>query len=108
MIFFILTVALILRLINLDQSLWLDEAINVLAAKNLPFWHYVTGYSIGDFHPPGYFVILWVWGHIFGFSEISVRMPSVLMGVGTVFITFLLAKDLFSKKIALIAAFLLA
>ncbi len=108
MIFFVLALGLGLRLILLNQSLWLDEAINVLSAKNLPFWQFVTGYPLGDFHPPGYFVLLWVWSHIFGFSEISVRMPSVVLGVATIWITYLLGKDLFNKKNGIVAALLLA
>lgn len=108
MIWLILILATALRLIKLDQSLWLDESINVLAARDLGLWQLITSYSIGDFHPPLYFAILWSWGHIFGFSEISVRMPSVILGVGTVFITYLLGKELFSKKAGLIAALLLS
>lgn len=108
MIYLILLLALGLRLVIINQSLWLDEAINVLAAKNLGFWHFVWGYPIGDFHPPGYFALLWVWSHIFGFSELSVRLPSVFFGVATVWLTYLIGKELFSKKTGLLAALLLA
>lgn len=107
MIGIILTLALILRLINLNQSLWWDEAINVVYAKSSSFWHFVTAYPIGDFHPPGYFAILWLWGNTFGFSEISVRLPSVIFAVLTVFLTFLIGKELFSKKTGLLAALFL-
>lgn len=108
MIILIIFLGFIARMINLNQSLWLDEAINVLAARNLPFWQFVTGYPIGDFHPPGYFAILWLWGRIFGFSEISVRFPSVIFGVLTIYLTYLIGKNLFSKRVGLIAAILLA
>lgn len=107
MIYWILLVALILRLITLNQSLWLDEAINVLAAKNLGFWQYVTGYPLGDFHPPGYFALLWIWTRAFGFSEIAVRLPSVILGVGTVGLTYLSGKELFSKRVGLLAGLLI-
>ncbi|MDO8638924.1 MAG: glycosyltransferase family 39 protein, partial [Candidatus Daviesbacteria bacterium] len=108
MIWIITGIALILRLICLNQSLWLDEAINVLSAKNLDLISFVTKYPIGDYHPPGYFFLLWVWSHTFGFSEISVRLPSVFFGVGTVILTYLIGKSLFNKKIGIIASFLLA
>lgn len=108
MIWLILILSLILRFINLNQSLWLDEAINVVYAMKSTFWWYVTSYPIGDFHPPFWFVILWVWGHIFGFSEVSVRLPSVFLGVATVWLTYLLGKDLFNRKIAILASLLLA
>lgn len=108
MIWVILLLAFILRLVGINQSLWLDEAINVVAAKNLDFLSFVTKYPIGDYHPPGYFAILWVWSHLFGFSEMAVRFPSVLLGVGTVFFTYLLGKEVFSRKVALLAALFLA
>lgn len=108
MIWLVLLLALILRLINLDQSLWWDEAINIVYAKTSSFWWFITKYPIGDFHPPGYFVILWLWGHIFGFSEFMIRLPSVIFGVGTVYFTYLLGRELFNKKIGLLAALFLA
>ena len=108
MIWTILAVAAILRLIKIDQSLWLDEAINVLASQNYSFWGMITKYPIGDFHPPGYFALLWVWTRIGGVGEIWVRFPSVIFGVATIWLVYLLGKELFNKKIGILAAFLLA
>lgn len=108
MIWIILIVALVIRLMSLNQSLWLDEAINVLAAKNLDFISFVTRYPIADFHPPGYFAILWGWTKIFGTSEIAVRMPSILFGVGTVWLTHLIGKKLFNLNTGILAALFLA
>lgn len=104
----ILGLGLTLRLINLNQSLWWDEAINIVYALSSDFWWFVTKYPVGDFHPPGWFAILWVWGHIFGFSEISVRLPSVFFGVATVWLTYLLGKELFNRKVGLLASIFLA
>ena len=108
MIWFILLISLILRLVALNQSLWLDEAINVNSAAGLDFKSLILNYSLGDFHPPLYHVILRSWILLFGNSEIAARLPSVIFGVGTVFATYLVAKRLFDKKTALIAATLLA
>lgn len=107
MIWLILLISLVLRVIVLDQSLWWDEAINVVAAKNLTLWQFILSYPIGDFHPPGYFLILWYWSHFFGFGEAVVRIPSVILGVATVWLTFLLGKRLFEKKVGYLASFLL-
>lgn len=108
MIWLISALALALRLISLNQSLWLDEGINVNVARGLSFWDLVTKYSLSDFHPPLYHVILRAWILVFGSSEIAVRIPSVILGVGTVFVIYLIAKKLFEKKTALIAATLIA
>ncbi len=108
MIWTIIILAIILRSINLNQSLWFDEAINVVVASFSDFWFLVTKYSIGDFHPPGWFVILWGWGKVLGFSEISVRIPSVILGTSTVGLVYLFGKDIFNRKTALLASLFLA
>lgn len=108
MISAILVLGLILRLINLSQSLWLDEAIEILAVKNNGFVNLVTKYAIGDFHPPLYHVILKVWDSLFGFSEISSRFPSVIFSLATCYFVYLIGKKIFSKKTGLLAAFFLA
>lgn len=108
MIILILVIGLILRLINLNQSLWLDEAINVVYSQKYNLWDFLTKYPFGDFHPPGYFFILWIWTRLFGVSEITVRIPSVIFGVAAIYLTFLIGKKLFDKKVGLTAAILLA
>lgn len=107
MIWLILIVAFLLRLINLDQSLWWDEAINIVYAKENDFLYFVSKYPLGDFHPSGYFAVIWLWGHLFDFSEGSMRLPSVIFGILTVFMTYLIGKKLFSKKVGLWAALFL-
>ena len=80
----ILLLALILRLISLNQSLWLDEAIEWWAVKSFGLKELLTGYMAGDFNPPGHHLLMWFWVRVFGDSEVALRMPSVLFGVGIV------------------------
>lgn len=108
MIAIIAVVAFILRLISLTQSLWLDEAINVNAAAGLSLKSLIFKYSLGDFHPPLFHVILRGWILLFGSSEAVVRIPSVILGTLTVYITYLIGKKLFEGKTGLIAATLIA
>lgn len=108
MIWIILILAITLRLVKIDQSLWLDEAINVIASQNYSFWDMVTKYPVGDFHPPLYFAILWLWVKIWGIEEIWVRLPSVIFGVTTVWLVYLLGKEMFNKKVALLGGLLMA
>lgn len=108
MIWVILSIGFTLRLISLNQSLWLDEAINVMAAKSFSFFGMVTQYAVADFHPPGHFIIIWIWGRLFGFSEVSMRLPSVIFGVLAIYFTFLIGKKLVSKNVGLLAALLLS
>lgn len=86
--FKILFAAAVLRLINLNQSLWLDEAISFIAVKNYNFLEIITKFSPGDVHPPLYYLILKLWTALFGYSEIALRFPSVIFGVLTVFLVY--------------------
>lgn len=108
MIWLILVISLILRFILINQSLWLDEGINVNSATQLSFKDLFLHYSLGDFHPPLYHLVLKAWIQIVGNSELAVRIPSVLFGVITTGVTYLIGKKLFDKKTALIAATLIA
>ena len=45
---------------------------------------------------------------IFGLGEFTTRLPQALLGVVTVFSMYFLAKELFSKKVGLISAFVIA
>lgn len=108
MIYLILILGFVLRLISLDQSLWLDEATSVLVARNLNFREIVTNFSPGDFHPPLYYLVLKSWTNIFGYSEIGVRSFSVLVGTLTVWIVFLIGKRVVNRKAGLLASLFIA
>lgn len=108
MIIVILIIGLILRLISLNQSLWLDEGINVNNVSALSFKSLILNYTPADFHPPGYHIILKLWIMLAGNSEIAVRIPSVIFGIITVYCTYLIGKKLFEEKTALIGATLMA
>jgi len=100
MIFLIILAGLILRLINLNQSLWLDEAITALAVKNNSFGEILTKFSPGDFHPPLYYLLLKFWTILFGYSEIALRFPSVIFGVLTIYFLYKIG----GKKAAVLMA----
>lgn len=107
MILFILTLGFLLRLINLNQSLWLDEAITAKVVQKFGFLDIITKFSPNDFHPPLYYLFLKVWTNFFGYSEISLRLPSVIFSLITVVFVYLIAKKFISKKAALLSAFFL-
>ena len=108
-----LILALALRLININQSLWLDEAINVNIIRSVDFQTLIFKYSLGDFHPPLYHLVLKAWYLMaekipIPIWEITFRLPSVIFGVATVYVTYIIGKKLFDKRTALTASLLLA
>lgn len=79
---------LILRLLSLNQSLWLDEAISANVVKNYSYSDIITKFSPSDFHPPFFYLTLKVWTSVFGESEIALRLPSVIFSLITIYLVF--------------------
>ena len=96
----------LLRLPNLNQSLWSDElwATHVMLGQ-LRVLIYTLLY---DLHPPAYSLFMSLWIRLFGDSEISVRLPALLFGTSSIFLVYRLASLTTDKKTALMASFLMA
>ncbi len=103
MILLILIAGLILRLVSLNQSLWLDEATSALVAQ-MSTADIFGKFLPGDFHPPLYYILLKYWGVIFGYSEISLRAPSVIFGVLTIYFVYKIGKEFISLDTGLFSA----
>ncbi len=80
-IYLLFIFAFLVRLINLNQSLWLDESIVAKVVKTLPFFQIPYQFSPADFHPPLYYLFMSLWSFLFGYSEIALRMPSILFSL---------------------------
>lgn len=100
----ILFLGLILRLINLGQSFWLDEGAQVIESSR-SLWQQFD--LAADFHPPLYHLLLHFW-MLLGKSEVIIRIPSVLFGVLSVFLIYKIACRLGSKNAGFLAALFLA
>ncbi|MFW5941369.1 MAG: glycosyltransferase family 39 protein [Chloroflexota bacterium] len=98
----ILLLALFLRITDLDgKSFWLDEAYSV--TRIVP-----TLERVDSNHPPLYYTALYYWTEAFGQDEGAARLLSALVSTVSVALLYLLARQLFSRKVALLAAGLLA
>jgi len=93
----ILFIALMVRLVSLNQSLWLDEAFQVWSVTHYSLKGLLTDYLTGDFNPPLSYLISWLVTGTIGRGEISLRLPSVLFGVLNLWLVYLLAQQLFPK-----------
>ncbi len=89
LIIFIL--AFLIRLIALNQSLWLDEATTAKVVQTYSFPDIVTKFSPNDFHPPFYYLLMKAWTNVFGYSEIALRFPSILFSLLTGIIVYRIA-----------------
>ncbi|MFH1601801.1 MAG: glycosyltransferase family 39 protein [Candidatus Shapirobacteria bacterium] len=99
---------LILRLISLNQSFWLDEAVQVWASSSFSLSKLLTQYMPGDFNPPLYHLALKGWIQILGNSEDQIRLLSVIFGIASLNIFYQILLELKLKKAWLPAMLLLA
>ena len=103
----IVVLGAVLRLIALGyKSFWLDEIASVVIVR-MPansFWSWVW-HSEGNMAL--YYVMLRPWLH-FGLGEASVRMLSVLPGIASVPIMYLVGTRLFGRRVGIIAPLFLA
>jgi len=82
--------AFAIRLIALNQSLWLDEAVTANVVKNFDLTQIISKFSPTDFHPPLYYLFMKLWTNLFGYSEIALRMPSILFSLMTGYVVYLI------------------
>lgn len=87
-----LVLGLVLRLVRLDQSFWLDEASQA-QLSSLSVSQIWSGRG-GDFHPPLFYLVAHFWLS-FGRSEAWLRLPSVAFGVANIALVYLIALRLF-------------
>ncbi len=108
-IFLILILGIILRVINLNQSLWLDEAISALAARDFSYQGIIFDFLRIDNHPPVFYLLLKAWGQIFGFTDINLRFLPVILGVLLIYAVFRIVSAISgNSKTAVISALLTA
>ncbi|MFC1649108.1 glycosyltransferase family 39 protein [Patescibacteria group bacterium] len=105
-ILIIISVATILRLISINQSLWLDEGSTALVTQ-INLGDYFGKFAPGDFHPPLYYLTLKYWSAIGGQSETALRLPSLILGVLSVYVVYLIGKT-FDRRTGLLSSLFVA
>lgn len=109
MLILILVLGLLLRLININQSLWLDEAISTLAARDYSYYGITFEFLKIDNHPPLFYLLLKLWGQALGFTDWILRLLPIFIGTGIIYfvykITFLISEN---KNLSKMAALLTA
>jgi uncharacterized membrane protein len=89
------------------QSLWLDELHSVIGASPESSAGQVVEYSKND-QPPLYFLLLHFWLRVFGNEDHQARLLSVLFGVATIPVMYLLGRLYRSTAFGLVLALMIA
>ena len=91
---------------KLPQHCREERALKNLSAKGegVPWWTYLSFHD----HPPFVFWVQHLFIKVLGENPISFRLPSALLGVASVYLLYLVGYELFTKRVALISAAILA
>ena len=100
-----------------SESFWVDESATVYTtqqkASGIIYDIYTTTKHAPKYYesagtPPLYFVLANYWTKIVGLSEARLRLLSAILGIISIYLIFLIGKDLFDYRTGLISAFLMS
>lgn len=100
----ILILALGIRLLGIAaRPIWYDEAFSILFSETGPAaMLYGTlapaGAGSADIHPLGYYTLLWLWMKAFGTSLVATRSLSILAGLLSIYLVYLIALEWLSDQ----------
>ena len=101
-----LLLAAALRTLRLGfQPLWWDEGYSVWFATH-PLAE-MAALTAQDIHPPFYYALLHGWAALLGTGPAALRLLSVIIGVVTIPLLYLVARRMLSARAALLATLLL-
>lgn len=94
----VLILGLLLRLREFSStSFWFDEGFtgNVIKFSWSEMFKVI---SEDEVHPPLYYILIRLWTYIFGVTQSGIRSFSVVTGLISVFVAYLIGKDFFSSR----------
>ena len=101
----IMVVAAVLRLWKLGQVPFMhDEFSALLRTRFDNFNDFIQQGVMPDSHPIGVQLFLWLWVRVFGWSEFWVKLPFALIGIGSVYLIYIIGRQWFNRKVGLFSA----
>ena len=101
----IMLVAALLRLWKLGQMPFMHDEFSALLRTRFDNFHdFIYQGVMPDSHPIGVQLFLWGWVKLFGWNEFWVKLPFVLMGIGSVYLIYLIGRQWFNRKVGLFSA----
>ena len=101
----IVVMAAVLRLWKLGQVPFMHDEFSALLRTRFDNFHdFIQQGIMPDSHPIGVEAFLWLWVRIFGWSEFWVKLPFALMGIGSIYLIYLIGRQWFNRKVGLFSA----
>ena len=101
----IMLVAAVLRLWKLGQIPFMHDEFSALLRTRFDNFHdFIQQGVMPDSHPIGVQLFLWGWVKLFGWSALWVKLPFVLMGIGSIYLIYIIGRQWFNRKTGLFSA----
>ena len=101
----IMLVAAVLRLWKLGQVPFMHDEFSALLRTRFDNFHdFIQQGVMPDSHPIGVQLFLWGWVKLFGWSALWVKLPFVLMGIGSIYLIYIIGRQWFNRKVGLFSA----
>jgi 4-amino-4-deoxy-L-arabinose transferase-like glycosyltransferase len=104
----VVVIAAALRFATLHIQSYDYDELQTVRLLRMHFGSMLTGVARDESTPPLYYILAWAWGKAFGTGETGLRALSALFGTATVAVVYAAAKDLASRRAAVLAALLCA
>lgn len=109
--FFIVVIALCLRLYDVESSLWLDEVYSLersgVTGKVDSISDLVVYVAHNDAHPPCYYILLRLWSSI-SHNHLWLKFLSILFDIGAIVFLYLIVQRIANRYRASLCSFALA
>ncbi len=100
----ILMLGIALRFYQLGkEGLWQDEIFTVYHAQQESLKEVISLVAQTEAAPPTHYIFLHYWMMLFGHSEFSVRLPSVIFSILAIVVLFSIALRLFDERVAILS-----
>ena len=101
----IILVAAILRLWKLGQVPFMHDEFSAMTRLGYDNFRDLIQQGVApDAHPAGVQVFLYYWAKVFGWNAFWVKLPFALMGVGSIYLIYIIGRQWFNRKVGLFSA----
>lgn len=109
-VWFILALAAVLRLFNINQMALTNDELSALSRCNYNSLKDVINIGVVelDMHPPLVQIFIYFYTKLFGLNPVVYKLPFIAIGIATLWITYKLITQLFNKHTALLVVLFMA
>lgn len=109
LLLFIICVGAVLRFYNFQDIPFTPDEFSALGRLQFETVGEVIELGIKpDGHPAGVQLFLYYWTALFGTTEMAVKLPFLLMGIGAIYFMFAIGKKWYNETVGLLTATLIA